>query len=398
MTPSQPIAEDRSLTSKYTGLKRQSLFLRSSPSFYATEIIGNSSTVRYSSNPDVFVTELRNLADGSVFYVVRNRDSTASNQLLFKLRITARNGVVEVPLRAAIMVLAPRESRVIVADYFVGNLHVRYSTASVLFAGRIGHKDVLYLYGSRSELLEANIKSSNGSIRFVGDFMASTEIEADDSTTVLFFPNSDGLAVAEGETWTIFLSNSDQAGTAWAPFLGGPAEEKYDLSSRQRASLLVWGPDLVRNASWDRGRLSLVGDVSEGKTPVVVYAGGALPSVLWNGVKVDTERPGAGLLTFTVSADAPKIEISDFSDWKHIDSLPELGRGYDDGKWVVANHTSTTNPWKRYSGEVRSRLQPVRPALIRRSTTCTDATTACPSSFPLPGHELMPGRAAATER
>ena len=66
------IQENRLLSIKYDELKRQALFLRSSPDFYKTEWIGDPSTgLNLSSNPDVFVTFLQNPDTQSSYYIAR---------------------------------------------------------------------------------------------------------------------------------------------------------------------------------------------------------------------------------------------------------------------------------------------------------------------------------------
>jgi hypothetical protein len=72
------ISESRELTDKYAELKRQGFFLRSSPEFYKTDWIGNSSTgVVTTTNPAAFVTLLRNPDSKASFYIVRPKDSTS---------------------------------------------------------------------------------------------------------------------------------------------------------------------------------------------------------------------------------------------------------------------------------------------------------------------------------
>lgn len=71
--------ENRELTPKYDELKLQGLFLRSSPQFYKTDWIGNSSTDAVAvSNPAAFVVKLQNPDTGSGFYIARQNDSTST--------------------------------------------------------------------------------------------------------------------------------------------------------------------------------------------------------------------------------------------------------------------------------------------------------------------------------
>lgn len=73
------IMENRFLSPKWSELKKQGLFLRSSPEFRKTNWIGNSSTgVVNVSNPDAFVVLLTNPDTGANFYIARQTDSTST--------------------------------------------------------------------------------------------------------------------------------------------------------------------------------------------------------------------------------------------------------------------------------------------------------------------------------
>lgn len=66
----------------------------------------------------------------------------------FKLNVTTSAGNFEVPRFTSGITLAGRQSKIIVTDYSFGlSSKVLYSTAQVLFAGQIGGRDVLFLYG-----------------------------------------------------------------------------------------------------------------------------------------------------------------------------------------------------------------------------------------------------------
>ena len=63
---------------KHAELKRQGLFLRSSPEFYKTDWIGNSTSNAVNvSNPNAFVVLLSNPDTGANFYISRQTDSTS---------------------------------------------------------------------------------------------------------------------------------------------------------------------------------------------------------------------------------------------------------------------------------------------------------------------------------
>lgn len=72
------IAENRELTDKYPELKREGLFLRSSPEFYKTDYIGNSASGAVALTTDsAFVTLLTNPDTRTSFYIARQNDSTS---------------------------------------------------------------------------------------------------------------------------------------------------------------------------------------------------------------------------------------------------------------------------------------------------------------------------------
>ncbi|TFY81153.1 hypothetical protein EWM64_g2859, partial [Hericium alpestre] len=153
------IQENRDLTDKYTELKRQGLFLRSSPEFYKTDWIGNSSTGAVNiSNSVAFAVLLRNPDTNASFYIARQTDSTSTATTTFTLTVDTSAGTIEVPQIASNITLGGRESKVIVTDYHFGeNSTLLYSTASVLFAGRIGSRDVVFLYGDGNQEHEASL-------------------------------------------------------------------------------------------------------------------------------------------------------------------------------------------------------------------------------------------------
>ena len=83
------IRETRMLSDKYDELKRQGMFLRSSPEFRKTDWIGESNSgipgVSLSNNK-AFVTYLKNPDTGSGFFITRQNDSTSMYVFSLPLR------------------------------------------------------------------------------------------------------------------------------------------------------------------------------------------------------------------------------------------------------------------------------------------------------------------------
>lgn len=77
-SPHKQVTESRELSAKYNELKSQAMFIRSSPDFYKTDWIGDSSTgLDVTSDRNVFATLLKNPDTSASFYIVRHRDSTS---------------------------------------------------------------------------------------------------------------------------------------------------------------------------------------------------------------------------------------------------------------------------------------------------------------------------------
>ena len=75
------IRETRALTDKFDEVKRQGMFIRSSPQFLKTEWMGNSSLgipgVTLNGS-DAFITSLRNPDSRTWFHIARQADSSST--------------------------------------------------------------------------------------------------------------------------------------------------------------------------------------------------------------------------------------------------------------------------------------------------------------------------------
>jgi hypothetical protein len=73
------LEESREITSKFSELKSQGLFLRSSPEFLKTDLIGNSTSGACEvSDPAAFVTTLKNPDTGTCFWIARQANSSST--------------------------------------------------------------------------------------------------------------------------------------------------------------------------------------------------------------------------------------------------------------------------------------------------------------------------------
>ncbi|TEB20124.1 glycoside hydrolase family 35 protein [Coprinellus micaceus] len=351
---SASITESRELTTKYDELKRQGLFIRSSPEFYKTEWIGDSSTgLLTSSNPDVYVTTLKNADTPASFYIVRHRDSTLNSTVTFQLDVTTEVGVVRLPRFVDSFTLSGRQSKVIVTDYSFGkSSSILYSTTQVYFAGVIDGRDVILLYGD----LDLDHETS-----FAVDAPSIHPPQSSSRVTVKEAVNRAGKSISEAQL--VLLADTATATTFWSPTISGaeadPFRNFWGIGTNE--SILVGGPYLVRDAMIKGHSLALRGDLNE-DVSLTVIAPRNVESLSWNGKVLSPDLRASselsafdGVFVFDLKSRARKaeLEIPELGGWKYKDSLPEVQLAYDDTHWVVANHTTTNIPYKPYYGDGR---------------------------------------------
>ncbi|KAK1217819.1 hypothetical protein PQX77_019527 [Marasmius sp. AFHP31] len=375
------ISESRMLTTKYSALKRQGMFIRSSPEFYKTDWIGNSSTltegavISINNTPPAFVTLLRNPDTRAGFWIVRQNDSTSTATSEFRLNVTTADGT-KLQLYTDIT-LSGRESKTIVTDYAFGaNSTALYSEAEVFFAGVIDGRDVLFLHGNSEQLHSFAVPLTGTPTPGIAS-PGSPDIQfketvAGKARLVVVLPGVKGLVtVYDSDTQLILYADSDTVDTFWAPTIAGEGDFANFWSLGTNETVLIGGPYLVRSADIDDGNtLALRGDlnISEGAPEVLltVIAPKRVKAITWNGqmvteatsfvptswvsgaIQSSDETTTTNSLGGAAGITAPKLD-----EWKFRDSLPEVESGFDDSSWAVADHTTTNIPRKPFYGDGR---------------------------------------------
>jgi hypothetical protein len=350
------ISENRVIGTKFDELKLQGIFLRSSPEFYKTNVIATG--LNASSNPAAFVTFLRNPDTQTGFYVLRQTDSTSTAITTFKLTITTPSGNVQVPIVVPAITLGGRESKLVLANYAFGASTVGYTTAQVFYAGTIGGRDVLFLYGNSTQAHEIRLS------------LTGTPNKAHQTTSPLitFTPNANQTIVAfevgvtglqtvwDSNTQLILFADSATAVSFWAPVIPGTSTFGSYWAIGSNTTVLVGGPYLVRNATISGSHLALVGDLNT-TVPLTVVAPSTVKTITWNGasVRVTAGITATGGFTGTLAprAAVKTVSVPKLTGWKFMDSLPEIGPTFDDSAWIVANHTTTNIPFPPYYGDGR---------------------------------------------
>ena len=270
-----------------------------------------------------------------------------SSSINFSIKVDTSAGILALPRTFHSIALDGRQSKVIVTDYTFGASRVLYSTAGIFFAGKIGSRDVLFLFGDSNQSHEAALHLTGASkVKPMSSYITTRTSSTNELSTITVMPGSTGLVtIWESDSQTILFSDSVTAAKFWAPVIPGPSTlgDYWQLGSNQ--TVLVGGPYLVRNATIKGSRLALTGDLNA-SVQLTVIAPSQIKTVSWNGavVQQDLHLYGdsaifRGRLERKISSNA--IPMPKLDNWKFADSLPEIKPGFSDASWITANHTTT---------------------------------------------------------
>lgn len=288
----------------------------------------------------------------------------------FNLQVSTSNGTLIIPQTIPSITLSGRQSKVIVTDYAFGkSSQALYSTASILFAGQIGGRDVLYLFGDSDQQHEFAI-GLNGTGNTTND--ASIKATLDPSTNSTIFSVIGNvtqlITVFDSDEQLVLFSDTDTAGTFFAPVI--PAEGSsgdsetfanyWQIGSNE--TVLIGGPYLVRNTSISGSELHIQGDLNTtAGVTLTVLAPPEVSTVFWNGREINASENASSAFTSHggfVAELNPQLSSDSFSaptlsGWRFADSLPEIQSNFSDADWTLANHTTTNTPFKPFYGDGR---------------------------------------------
>jgi hypothetical protein len=277
----------------------------------------------------------------------------------FKINVTTSAGNLQIPLKASTLTISGRESKVIVTDYTFGfNSSLLYSSAEVYYAGVIGKRDVILLFGPEDQEHEFALQLSGSShTTSTSSSFTSTKLINTTTSVVSIRSGTRGLfTIHESTTQVILYADKTTAGTFYAPTIpgdsGDPFRNYWQIGTNQ--SVLLGGPYLVRSADIKQNTLVLTGDLVK-DVSLFVLAPSSVNTVTWNGKKLNIHRalPQTGGWQSNLNYVKPSIKVPALSGWKYRDSLPELLEKYDDSAWTSANKTTTNVPQKPIYGDGR---------------------------------------------
>lgn len=286
------------------------------------------------------------------------------------MEILTSVGNLTIPQAVSNITLGGRQSKMILGDYnFGANSRVLYSTAQVMFAGQIGSRDVILLYGDSNQEHEVSI------------YLQGTPTIQTNSSSVAFSSlaqdtNATNIGLSEGIEGLVTLWDSDlqlvlyadyvTASTFWAPVIDSSTTEEDPFARYWQfgtnTTVLVGGPHLVRNASIsDSGSLDIRGDLNSSVT-LTVIAPPTVSSITWNGEPVGINDRASAAVT-SIGGFIGNLEMDSgrmkeivapvLENWRFADSLPEVLDGFDDGNWTVANRTASNIPYPMNYGDGR---------------------------------------------
>jgi hypothetical protein len=116
-----------------------------------------------------------------------------------------------------------------------------------------------------------------------------------------------------------------------------------ELSSK--SSLIVNGPYLVRSASISGDKLELKADFNATTEVEIIGVPKGVSKFVINGAEATSVTNAQGNPVANVAYPNVNLALPDLAelDWNSVDSLPEILPGYDDSKWVDADHKTTNN-------------------------------------------------------
>lgn len=322
------IKEDRTVTrEKYSELKLEAHFLKVSPG-YLTVTPGNSSvTGVYSPSTSVSITPLTG-TNGS-FFVVRHTDyqSTASTSYALKLPTSA--GTIAIPQLGGSLTLGRRDSKIHVVDYPVGDFSLLYSTAEIFTWQRFEDRTVLVVYGGPNEQHELAIKTS--AKNWKAD--SGLTVKPKNCNLVANWQTTNERRILHVGDLFVYIVDRNSAYNYWVP------------ETSSSSSVIVNGGYLIRSASVSGATLNLRGDFNGTTAIEIIGVPKDVSTLNLNSAVTPYKTNAQGNWESAVSYTAPGLAIPDLAklDWNYIDSLPEVKPGYDDSRWVVADHNTTNN-------------------------------------------------------
>jgi hypothetical protein len=145
---------------------------------------------------------------------------------------------------------------------------------------------------------------------------------------------------------TVYLLDRYEAYNYWVISLpNDPVSGNHTNATYFESAPIVRTDYLLRTAEISDGCIHLTGDLNA--TSDIEVVGGApahTTELTWNGQSIPfKQNRRTGVVTATATFEKPTFSVPSLTDWKVVDSLPEIKNGYDDSLWTSADLTYTNN-------------------------------------------------------
>ncbi|KAJ5368740.1 uncharacterized protein N7496_008500 [Penicillium cataractarum] len=339
------ISEDRQITrEKYSEAKLEANFLRVSPAYLTSEPLNGSYGI-FTDARDLAVTPLVDEGSGTSFYIVRHGNYMSDTPTSYHWSAITDMGNVSVPQIQNSLTLSGRDSKIHVADYIVGDIHLFYSSAEIFYWTDSSDRSLLILYGGEGETHEFAVPASLPKPTITeGNHDGIIIREQNESIIVNWKVTSTRSTINFGNRLEVLLLWRNEAYNYWV--LNSTLSTSV-TPYRKGSPLIVSGGYLMRNVSIDDGTINLCGDVNQ-TTKIEVLAGApaGVKRISFNGETLKTKRGTNNRLSAMVNYEKPNIQSLDLRTmkWKYIDTLPEIGRSYADDLWTRCILNTSKNP------------------------------------------------------
>lgn len=316
-----PISEAGALRPAFYAAHRLGMFLHD----YGSSLAGAdaSSTLAVSSDPGISAKGRVNAANGQFFAFLRHGDPGPATDI--KLQLTAAGKTITVPQRKESFITIPGHSeQLLTGNVDVGPLHMNYSTSQVLTDASTSLGHYLVLYGPPGSAGETDFVLPPGDVAIehnagVGVTQQNGDLRLDYQHTDQ--PRTVAIQTPAG-TLRLLITTSDAASRMWF-----------------QQGILVAGPDLVTGNLFSGLSLSNSAD-----REVRVYGAPQARSFKIDGRLTATPDAFMGTTALGTLGGPASVTLPPLNAWKFHVEAPEIKDSFDDHDWLLADHTTTSNP------------------------------------------------------
>jgi beta-galactosidase GanA len=219
-----------------------------------------------------------------------------------------------------------RDSKIVVANFPLGDARVIYSTSEIVTQTRVGNRDVALLFGRAGESGRTVVRFPDGADRVLNYRHGSLQ-------RILLAPARRGDSPLE-----LLVASDAVAAKFWPCSIAG-------------GTILVRGPYLLRGCSIAGARLALTGDTTA-PTGIEIFAPLRTSSVSWNGEPIAVRQTADQTLAAEVAGPMP-VSLPALVQWRFRAGSPESDPGFDDTGWTRADRGALyADPYDFHYGEV----------------------------------------------